>query len=352
MEYDYAKRRCITREGKFFNRGLVQAVLQQVWDPQYMKNGTLDLKLGGRIKALVNEPIRAIKTIRKTLLDFFTGIFYDSYTWSNPTKPKLLKMISRTYRYRLASIGLFLTDNESRIKKLKNLHKGKRAFILGNGPSLNKCDLSLLKNEITFGVNGIYLNYENMGFYPTYYVVEDKLVAEDRADSINSFQGPDYKFFGNYLKAYGIEDDQDTLWLNVRFNYNEYSGFPHFSKNILRMVWVGGTVSYLCMQIAYYMGFDEIYLIGFDHDYKIPDHSQIIENSHILSRGDDPNHFHPDYFGNGYRWHDPQVERMGRAYSKALKYFSDDQRKIGNATIGGKLEIFDRANYYELFPDK
>ena len=51
---------------------------------------------------------------------------------------------------------------KTNINKLKNSFKGKRAFIIGNGPSLNKVDLNLLKNEYTFGVNSIYLKIKKI----------------------------------------------------------------------------------------------------------------------------------------------------------------------------------------------
>ncbi len=38
-------------------------------------------------------------------------------------------------------------------KKFKNIHKGNRCFILGNGLSLKQQDLTLLKNEYVFTVN-------------------------------------------------------------------------------------------------------------------------------------------------------------------------------------------------------
>jgi hypothetical protein len=44
-----------------------------------------------------------------------------------------------------------------RLQSLKNVHNGRRAFIIGNGPSLKQTDLSRLKNEFTFGLNRIYL---------------------------------------------------------------------------------------------------------------------------------------------------------------------------------------------------
>src|SRR5271157_2832817 len=71
-----------------------------------------------------------------------------------------LDIFKRTARYKLAGIGIPVSANEKTLLSLYNLHLGERAFIIGNGPSLNKCDLSLLKNETTFAVNNIYLNYE------------------------------------------------------------------------------------------------------------------------------------------------------------------------------------------------
>jgi len=242
---------------------------------------------------------------------------------------------------------LSITENERDLLRLKNLHEGERAVIIGNGPSLNLCDLKKLKNEITFGVNSIFLNYETMGFHPTYYVVEDIFVAEDRAKEINQYYGPKTKFFGNYLR-YCIDEADDILWLNVRFRYEDYPDFPHFSKNAARMVWTGGTVSYICLQLAYYMGFREVYLVGFDHSYNIPSDANIAGTT-IVSQSEDPNHFDPNYFGKGYRWHDPKVERMEQAYRKTKKIFEIDGRKIFNATKGGKLEVFERVDYDDIF---
>jgi len=271
----------------------------------------------------------------------------DSHTipWNCP-KVSFATLVWRTARCRATSIGIFLTENERRIASYRDRHMDKRAFILGNGPSLNLCDLGLLENEITFGVNSIFLNYKNMGFHPTYYVVEDVFVAEDRAKEINAYHGP-VKFFGNYLK-YCLSDSDDTLWLNVRFRYDEYPDFPHFSRNAARMIWVGGTVIYICLQLAYYMGFSEVYLIGFDHSYTIPPDAQV-SGTEIVSTGDDSSHFHPDYFGKGYRWHIPKVDRMEKAYERAKQVFESNGRKIYNATVGGELEVFERVNYSSLF---
>lgn len=272
--------------------------------------------------------------------------YEDPYTCLKGREASLLTKFGRKLRYKSGAAGIPLTQNERRIQRWKDCYAdGRRAFLIGNGPSLKKLDLSLLQDEITFGVNAIYLNESDMGFLPTHYVVEDTFVAEDRAEEILRLEGPE-KWFGNYLKY--CLGSADANWLNVLMDYREYRGFPHFSTDALRAVWVGGTVSYVCMQLAYFMGVRELYLVGFDHSYKIPE-SGIKKGNEILSTADDPNHFHSDYFGKGYRWHDPRVDRMEQAYVRAKAVYEADGRQICNASAGGALEVFERVDYGSLF---
>ena len=274
----------------------------------------------------------------------------DRRTWTKAKPLGELRDLSK--RYRSAGRGVALTKNEQTLLDLRDTHRGERVFILGNGPSLNDLDLTLLKDEYTFAVNGIFLNRDKMGFDPTYYVVEDTFVAEDRAERINRYHGPKHQFFGNYLD-YCIDDKPENVWLNVRLDYRDYPNFPHFSTNAAREVWVGGSVTYICLQLAYWMGFSEVYMIGFDHNYVIPKDAEISNRREsgydITSKSDDPNHFHPDYFGKGFRWHEPRVERMERGFARARQVFEQDGRRVYNATAGGHLEVFERRNYSELF---
>lgn len=288
----------------------------------------------------------------RTVRDGVRNLLLDEYTVIQDRNPKFGKKpptserIWRKIRYVSGSRGIPLTENERKLASLANTHKGRRAFLIGNGPSLNKCDLKLLKNEITFGVNAIYLNYKNMGFNPTYYVVEDIFVAEDRAEEIKAYSGPK-KFIGDYLR-YCLEGSNDTIWVNIRYVFDSYPEFPHFSTDCIREIWVGGTVSYVCMQLAFFMGIDTLFLIGFDHNYIIkPDAT--VSGVNITSNSDDPNHFHPGYFGAGYRWHDPLLSRMEIAYRKAKRIFEEHGRKIFNATMGGNLDVFERVDYNSLF---
>ena len=135
------------------------------------------------------------KILKKTILPlYYLVVEKDCYSW----KTSIYKQIVLSLKYRLVGLGILTKKNEKNLIRLKNKYVGKRCFIIGNGPSLNLVDLKKLIREFTFGVNAIYLNYNKMQFDPTFYVVEDYLVAEDRADEINKYIAPKIKFFGNY----------------------------------------------------------------------------------------------------------------------------------------------------------
>jgi hypothetical protein len=102
------------------------------------------------------------------------------------------------------------------------------------------------------------------------------------------------------------------------------------------------------IQLAIYFGFKEIYLVGMDHDYKIP-HTASVSGETITSNADDENHFHPDYFGKGKKWHDPHLDRVERNYAYLENISNIFGVKIYNATVGGKLEVFERVDFESLF---
>ena len=254
-----------------------------------------------------------------------------------------MKRIKRT---NCQLINTSLPPASQKINEFKNRHRGGRCFILGNGPSLNKVDLSLLKNEITFGVNSIFLNFPKMGYEVTYFTIEDTHVIRERFREIGEMRNP-IRFIPNHA-ASQIPFSDNNVYINMVCDFTRYKGFPFFSTDAARRVWAGGTVSYINMQLAWYMGFDEVYLLGFDHTYTIPESAEIKGND-IKSNEDDPNHFHPDYFGKNFHWHIPLTERMELAYKKADYAFQQKGAKIYNATPGGKLEVFERINYDDIF---
>ncbi|MBK8010972.1 MAG: DUF115 domain-containing protein [Deltaproteobacteria bacterium] len=237
------------------------------------------------------------------------------------------------------------------LRGFKDCHRGQRCFIIGNGPSLNKVNLALLENEVTFGVNGIFYKTEEMGFAPTYYMVEDSHVIRDNLERIKTYAKPRHRFFPSEYRAMLPDIAEASFFLMNRGFYEKKSPnfrLPRFSADISDRIYCGQTVTYMNFQLAYYMGFQRVYLIGVDFSYAIPT-SAIVEGTNITSTDDDPNHFHPEYFGKGKKWHDPQLDQVKKGYEFADLVFKWDGRQIFNATKGGELEVFERVDFDSLF---
>ncbi|MEZ0359014.1 6-hydroxymethylpterin diphosphokinase MptE-like protein [Mycobacterium sp. SA01] len=231
--------------------------------------------------------------------------------------------------------------SQSELAGLNGMFAGRRCFVMGNGPSLLKCDLGLLKDEVTIGSNAQYLSWDTMGFIPTFLTVEDRLVAEDRAAELCALARPTKIFPRDLL--YCLRESRNTIFINF---VRDYQPFPRFTSDFQKIVYWGGTVSVLNLQLAYYLGCSEIYLIGFDHNYQVP---KDVKDFVITSQGDDVNHIHPDYFGKGYRWHDPNLARMEQSYIEARRFLDTQGIPVRNATVGGHLEVFERIDYDTLF---
>lgn len=246
--------------------------------------------------------------------------------------------------WKSAGFGYPLRKNEQHLAALRGRENGKRVFILANGPSLNFTDVDKLCNEISIASNAIFLLFDKKRFRPTYYTIEDYLVAEDRSKEVAALKGF-WKLFPEDVIKF-IPPDEHTIYMNF---LRQYEGFPKFTDNFLSHVFWGGTVTLMNMQLAHYLGASKIYLIGFDHNYSKPKTADKVDGAVITSASDDSNHFDPRYFGAGYRWHDPKVERMEEAYRMAKAYFDSHGVEVFNATFGGKLEVFPRVEFESLF---
>jgi len=257
---------------------------------------------------------------------------------------------SKTKKPMLNVLESITEEEVNNLKQFKDKFKGKRCFIVGNGPSLNKCDLSLLKDEYTFAVNGIFYKTEEMGFKPTFYMVEDGHVVDDNLAKINEYD-PQYKFFPSLYKNKIVKTENTYFFsADLGFYRGDHYSFeiPRFSRDFSQVSFCGQSVTYLNMQLAFYMGFSEVYLIGMDFSYAIRE-SDEKRGATLITHDEDVNHFHPDYFGKGKKWHDPKVHNVAKNYEFAKIVYEDNNRKIYNATIGGKLEIFERVDYDSLF---
>ncbi len=244
------------------------------------------------------------------------------------------------------------TEKQMKIYELRNAFYDKRCIIIGNGPSLNKCDLSFIQKEYSFGVNGIFYKTDESQFKPTFYTVEDSHVMKENVQRIRDYE-VSYKFFPtNYAKYFKNENQKNLYFFNMNRGFYEPSSKhyeePLISSDCSEIIYCGQSVTIINIQMALYLGFKEIYLIGMDFNYEIPD-SAIVKNQDITSTEDDVNHFHPDYFGKGKSWHDPKLHNVLKSYEHLHEHGKKSGVSIYNATVGGKLEVFPRVDYNETF---
>lgn len=169
--------------------------------------------------------------------------------------------------------------------ELKDIHKGKRCFILGSGPSIKKENLKPLKNEIVFALNNFYVHEDfaeiMSGDVPKYYMTapihppqtedEWKRWFEDMEShmpkrtnmlfGLNAYDG-NIKYI---FEKYGIFKEHRINWYFAGVNTGEYYNFNQKDIDMRNIVWSANTVSIYALIAAIYMGFDKIYLLGMDH---------------------------------------------------------------------------------------
>ena len=263
----------------------------------------------------------------------------------------IFNLITRAFRYFIYVVKRFSGSNndDEKWESVKNTYSRKRVFLIGNGPSLNKTPLHLLKNEITFCMNRFNLMFDRINWLPEFYGISDDVVILDMINELDEIRGkvkniflpdihPSSPININYKKI--IENHEKIYWFHP-----DKIGF----SAVLPVLGINKTVTNVAIQILVYLGFEEIYLIGVDLDYKEQKSAKDLDNRHLKSDSDDdPNHFDPRYFGSGRKYHIPRMEETLEKFKEAKEFCNNHNVKIYNATIGGKLEIFPRVNFKDV----
>lgn len=276
----------------------------------------------------------------------YNAILYNNL---NILKINLIDNISRVlmtipYKLRflaLSKLNIALTSNEKRLKKLQNIHQGKRAFIIGNGPSLKIDDLNKLKNEITFASNKIYLAYEDTTWRPTYYSVEDSFCMDEFYTEVKNMKTSTKLLPLKHLREHNYINDAIYYPLVPSINVDDKC-----SNKLTDHIYAGGSVTFSMMQLAISMGIKNIYLIGMDFNYIIPKSQS---NSTTLFHDNENNHFHKNYRKKGDKWGMPNYQAQEVAYKSAKKFSEKNGIKIFNASRKTKLDVFEKINFESLF---
>ena len=166
----------------------------------------------------------------------------------------------------------WLSKDMRRIRRFKNIHKGERCFITCPGPSMTIKDLEALKDEYTIGVNSITKAYAHTSWRPTYYALIDifafgKYLSENEVDGNTFCQR---EAFLHYRSNPKTKNGRETYLLvdysNHKPKWMEKKKIK-YSSDLAVSVYDGFTVTNMAIQLALYMGFSQIYIIGADCDY-------------------------------------------------------------------------------------
>lgn len=215
--------------------------------------------------------------------------------------------------------------NNSKLKEVKNKYLGKKCFIVATGPSLTLEDLEVLHNSgiFCFSLNFIFKFAPNWN--PDAYVLTDSFLINSQIETIKKIEA-DYKFIGDSGTVFWEKNTDDRIYKIHVID----GGYYKFSSDISQGIAGGRTVTNVCIQIAAYMGFKEIYLLGVDCNYQIGSRC-----NHAYEEEED----HKDH----------RTDEMIKFYGEAKKYADLHGIKIYNATRGGMLEVFERVDFDSLF---
>lgn len=222
----------------------------------------------------------------------------------------------------------------SNLEKFHQKYANRRCFIVATGPSLKMEDLKTLNdnNELCISMNGIFKGYKDTPWRPDFYIVSDMEPIMENIEHIESC-GKVANFIGDM--SWIFEEKKDTGRIYKWHQYLTWNDnqIPEFSGDFSEGSYWGMTITYDALQLASYMGFKEIYLLGVDCcKYTTPETQHFIKN-------------YRSKLGN------IREKESIMSYTAAYNYADEHNIKIFNASRGGKLEVFERVDFDTLFCD-
>lgn len=243
--------------------------------------------------------------------------------------------------------------------QFRNRHSGQRVFILASGPSIRTQDLKFLKEETCIAVSHFHLHEDIKVINPKYHLLapqHEPFTFEDSSkyfvDFKNAYAKTDTEIFlgvnkypYNYfelLKAHPELSVKNLHYIDYSSNIQIDEENCHIESNwdISKRPFVMRTVIYGAIQLALYMGFSEIYLVGCDHDYlnditRTTNHHFYQEEKGISDQEHLEAFSKEDWFLEYFmRW---------KHYRLMKEHLALKNVRILNATKGGLLDVFERV---------
>ena len=247
--------------------------------------------------------------------------------------------------YVLNDLYYLMFANKDIIKDYKEKHHGEDCFIIGNGPSLTPEDLDKIQQSgvVTFASNRIYKMFDKTTWRPTYITVADESMITSKDVLYGVEIAKPMMFFTRSQFSLFVKDVKAPKCL-LRTKYSrKYLDNPIFSVYCEKEIYDIATVTFFSLQLAAYMGFKRIYLIGMDNRYaysKLRD-GTIVRNEGVLDHHNDDNIL-PNPKTAVPTW------ELDTAFACAERYSKANNFRIYNATRGGYLESFERVPFEKV----
>jgi 6-hydroxymethylpterin diphosphokinase MptE-like len=254
------------------------------------------------------------------------------------------------YGYRLYTLSQYLKldgfRDLRRNRELAGRFSGRRAFVVGNGSSLKRMDLTPLKGEHLITVNSFFRYAAGFGLTPLAHVFLDPAYAKQLSGDLAQFaalRDPSTLVFA-HLEAREVVRRHlpDAYYL-----FTAGSIDANRNLDISRPIPSLQTVTLAALLVALHLGFGPIYLIGCDMDY--------LSNVQSVSplKVTVP-HFYDDEIevvSSDFQTYPDFVQaiwRMFEGYRRLHDLLAPGQA-IYNAGVGGLLDAFPRVDFKSLF---
>jgi len=264
----------------------------------------------------------------------------------------LIKILKLRSYIKFLKFKEFISINDN----LKDIHKGKRCFILGSGPSIKKENLLVLKDEIVLALNNFYVHEDfaeiMSGDLPKYYMTAPIHLPQTENEwkrwfcdmeskmpkQVNMLFGLSaYKGNIKYIfDKYEIFKKQKINWYFAGIDANDYFAADPKDLDISKMIWKASTCSVYAIIAAIYMGFSEIYLLGMDHNQPFLNKKEMRFYKKAIHQKDEIKRVL-----NNKSFNKHSFEALSNIFAQ-YEILNKSKSKIINLTQGGTVDIFDR----------
>lgn len=238
------------------------------------------------------------------------------------------------------------TQYGRKMKQYKGRFSGQRCFLIGNGPSLRAEDLTAIYNAgiPTFAFNRVYNIFDQTPWRPTFYISQDEKMLSGCAETVSALDLP-VKFIPIQLSWWHNIRIKNALHFHLTNQTGEDPRDFLFSDDAAKGLYNSSTGMYTAAQLAAYMGFAEIYLIGVDHHFRVSQNNK----GEVVVDTTAKDYFTDKYNEDKANLYIPNTEKSTLTYVAMKNHCEQRGIRVYNATRGGKLEVFPRVDFDSLF---